>query len=300
MNILVVGAGAIGTLFGVRLSQHNTVCFFVKPSQTALLQNQGFILTGNTKKHMHLPVAHSVRSIPFIPDVILLAVKAYDTDIVMQSLKPVLSKKTVILSLQNGLDNYDTIQRYVASSQIIGGITTHGAYLVSPGVVRHTGIGTTILGEIRRTKTKRVVHLASVLRKAGIQTHTTTHVQKALWEKAIINSSINPLTALFSCKNGYLLRNPVLETLVKQICVESTQVARSSKIPVTSSVMIRKTVMVIQETAQNYSSMAQSIQKKKKTEIDSINGIIVRLGKRKGENVSINELLVRVIHMLSQ
>jgi 2-dehydropantoate 2-reductase len=117
--------------------------------------------------------------------------------------------------------------------------------------------------------------------------------------KAIINSSINPLTAILLCKNGYLLENPVLEYMMEKICTESTIVANAQDVTVTSSVMIRKTKQVIRETAENHSSMAQSIQHHKPTEIAAINGVIVEKGRMCGLDVSFNELLVLIISSFS-
>ncbi|RLF35782.1 MAG: 2-dehydropantoate 2-reductase, partial [Thermoplasmata archaeon] len=113
-------------------------------------------------------------------------------------------------------------------------------------------------------------------------------------------SSINPLTGLFQCKNGYLLENPVLESIVEKICMESTMVAVMEGIKLSTHEMFEKTMQVVRDTKENFSSMLQSIQKGKPTEIDSINGKIVELAKKHRISVPLNEILLYSISSLSQ
>jgi 2-dehydropantoate 2-reductase len=134
---------------------------------------------------------------------------------------------------------------------------------------------------------------------AGIETKASDHIIKELWVKAIINSSINPITAFFQCKNGYLLKNIILEHIVKQVCEESTRVALKERISLTSTEMIRRTKEVIRETADNYSSMAQSIQQGKRTEIDSINGYLIMAGKHQGMETPLNSILVDLVRSVT-
>jgi 2-dehydropantoate 2-reductase len=123
----------------------------------------------------------------------------------------------------------------------------------------------------------------------------STDITGEIWRKAIINSSINPLTAFFGCQNGYLLENPVLEKTVEAICTESSIIAAHEGIPVSPEEMIPRTKEVIQETALNSSSMLQSIQQGKRTEIDSINGALMRKGLGRNIDVSLNRILVELL-----
>ncbi|PNX51209.1 MAG: ketopantoate reductase, partial [Thermoplasmata archaeon M8B2D] len=119
-----------------------------------------------------------------------------------------------------------------------------------------------------------------------------------MWIKGIINSSINPLTTIFNCKNGYLLENPILDKLVEKICKESTDIAYSYGLDLDYNEMIMKTKKVIYETNENFSSMLQSYKKGKKTEIDSINGVILKIGKKNELNFFLNDFLVHLINSI--
>ncbi len=298
MNIVVLGAGAIGSLFGGLLSQKNTVVLVGRTPHITAIRKSGLTITGKTPMTVHVSAEDSIDNVHMQPDVLIIAVKSYDTEEAIQEAKSLITNKTIVISLQNGLDNIEKIKKTVDVKNILGGVTTHGAVLVKPGLVHHTGIGQTILGELTGENTNRIVDLVSLFNEAGIETIKTTNFLRELWIKTIINSSINPLTALFFCKNGYLLENPLLENVMNQICKESTAVAISEKIAVTYEEMAEKTKEVVRMTAENYSSMLQSVQRETKTEIDSINGTILQMGKKHGVDVSLNEILVYLMQSL--
>jgi 2-dehydropantoate 2-reductase len=240
----------------------------------------------------------SVNDVSFIPDLLILTVKSYDTESAIIQAKKIIKDKTVVLSLQNGLDNIDILKKHLLSEQIIVGITTHGVLFFKPGFIRHTGTGTTILGEINGKKSNKKIDIVNTFNNAGISTSISNNIIKEIWIKAIINSSINPLTTFFQCKNGNLIKNPILEKLVERICNESTHIAKANGIQLGSKNMIDKTKEIIRNTSENYSSMLQDFDKGKKTEIDSINGKLLEIGRKFNIDVSFNEILVHSIKTL--
>lgn len=192
------------------------------------------------------------------------------------------------------------MEEVIDRNNILAGVTTQGATYSDPGTIHHTGKGRTILGELDGHYTKRLETILKVFNEAGIETTASTDIKKEIWAKAIINSSINPVTTILQCKNGYLLENPLLEHIVAYICEESTKVAQKEGMLLTSAETIRRTKEVISETAKNHSSMLQSILQGKKTEIDSINGLLVSLGKNHGVPTPLNEILISIVHSLSK
>ena len=129
---------------------------------------------------------------------------------------------------------------------------------------------------------------------------TIFNIIEEIWIKGIINSSINPLTTFFQCKNGYLLTNLILENLIEKICEESTNIANAQGVNLSYSKMISKTKEVIRNTSENYSSMLQSYNKGKKTEIESINGKLIDIGKKQDIDTSLNEMLVYSVKFLTR
>ena len=147
---------------------------------------------------------------------------------------------------------------------------------------------------------ERIKNVKDIFNQVGIKTVVSKNIIKEMWMKAIVNSSINPITAFFKCKNGYLLENPVLEKIVEKICEESTNVADFYGMNLSYLDMVQKTKEVIRDTSENYSSMLQSVKRGKKTEIKSINGVLVDIGRSYNIEVSLNAIMVSLIKTLSE
>jgi 2-dehydropantoate 2-reductase len=299
MNIVIVGAGAIGSLFGALLAKNNTVVLVGRAPHITAIQHNGLNINGKTHLHVKLSAVESVKDIPISPNLILLSVKSYDTETAIKHTVPLIQDETVVVSLQNGLNNIEKIKHIVDKDCIVGGVTTHGAIFSNPGVIKHTGKGKTILGELDGIRSKRLENIVRIFNEAGIETQVSNDIVKEIWGKVIINSSINPLTAFFNCKNGYLLENPLLKKIVETISEESTNIAQAEGIKLTTPDMIQRTKEVIRDTASNYSSMLQSVQQRKKTEIDSMNGKLVTIGKQHRIDASLNKILVELVTSLT-
>lgn len=299
MNIIIVGAGSIGSLFGALLSKKNTVILVGRTPHITAIQRNGLNISGKTHFHVNLLAVDSITDISIPVNLIILTVKSYDTETAIRQIISLIKEDTLVMSLQNGLDNIEKMRYIIDKNRIVAGITTHGAILTRPGVINHTGIGKTILGVIDNSQSKQLENITNLFNESGIETQASNDIIKEIWAKAIINSSINPLTAFFTCKNGYLLENPLLEKIVENICEESTCIAQAEGILLTTSAMIQQTKEVIKDTVNNYSSMLQSVLQGKKTEIESINGKLLTIGKQHGMDTSLNEILVEFITSLT-
>ena len=300
MNIVVLGAGAIGSLFGALLSKKNNVLLIGRTFHVNAIRKNGLSIGGKTQLNVKISAKDSINSIPFSVDLLIVTVKSYDTKSAIDQAKQIIRDRTVVLSLQNGLDNIKTIEHVVERRQIIAGVTTHGAFFSKPGCIKHTGAGKTILGELDGESSERIKNIETVFNQVGIKAVVSENIIKEIWVKAVINSCINPLTAFFGCRNGYLLENPILEKNVENVCKESTSVANAYGIKLSYLDMVNKTKEVIRETSENYSSMLQSVRKGKKTEIDSINGALVNIGRTYSIDVPLNEILVSLVKTFSE
>jgi 2-dehydropantoate 2-reductase len=298
MKIIIFGAGAIGSLIGALLSKNNDVLLFGKKAHINEIKSNGIKIKGKTNLHVKINAEYSFDNISFSPDLLILTVKSYDTEIAIKQAKKLIDNETKILSLQNGLDNIEKIAKVVDSEKIFIGTTTHGALFSEPGTIEHTGIGLTVLGEVKNTKSNFLDVVVKLFNESGIETRKSKNISKDLWRKVIINSSINPLTSIFQCKNGHLLKNPILEKLLEDICKESTNIVRANGIDLSTDDMIEKTKIVIKNTSDNFSSMLQSTRKNQKTEIDSINGKLIFIGKNKKVKSPLNLFLHQYISSL--
>lgn len=298
MNIVIFGAGAIGSLFGALLSKKNNILLIGREPHISVIKKSGLTIKGKTHLNVKLNATTSIDDVRFVPDLLILTVKSYDTENAIKLAKKIITENTNVLSLQNGLGNIEKIKKFVDLKSILAGTTTHGALFDKPGIIHHTGIGTTIIGNLNGNDAGRLNEIVNNFNQVGIKTFANENILKEIWIKAIINSSINPLTTFFQCKNGYLLENPILEKLVEKICYESTSIANAEEINLSYDEMIKKTKEVIRNTSENYSSMLQSFKKGKKTEIDAINGRLVTIGKNHGADTSLNDLLIYTVNSL--
>ena len=295
MIIVVLGAGAIGSFFGGLLSKNNQVILVGRKDHVNKINSQGLQIKGKTQFKRKIAAVNSISKITTPPDLIVLTVKAFDTLQAITQAKEIIGPKTNVLSFQNGLDNLNQIRKTVDKNQILAGITTHGVQFIQPGVIYHKGNGKTVIGEPYQKKSQRIQQIADLFNQANIPVTISSHILEDIWKKAIVNASINPLTAIFSCQNGYLAQNPILTEMVKKICEESVCVAQQNGFSFKTKDLINLTFEVIQQTKKNNSSMLQSIKQNKQTEIDEINGRIAEIGKIKNCPVYLNELLTKII-----
>jgi len=297
MNIIIFGAGAIGSLFGGILAKNNNVVLIGRKNHVEQIRKKGLRIKGKTNLNVKVLAFEKVEDILFSPDLIIISVKSYDAENAVNEIKKIISKNTFVLSLQNGLDNIEKIEKIVDKKKLFICITTHGSVFSKPGVIIHTGIGKTKIGSIEKNSSieQKIVDLFN---KSGIKTNVSNNIMYNIWAKGVVNSSINPLTCFFKCKNGYILKNPILEKLMEQVCYESVGVANACGFNLIYEDTLNLTKEVISDTSENFSSMLQSIQKGSKTEIDNINGFIVKAGKQFGIDVTLNEVIVYVINNL--
>ena len=182
---------------------------------------------------------------------------------------------------------------------VLRGITNHGVIFVKPGEIHHSGMGKTVIGEIDGKKTERIKKICSMFNNTGIKTKISNDIKKDVWAKTIINSAINPVTAITGLKNGYLLKIPMLTKLMENICLEGVRVANREGVFFDSDVF-EETKKTASLTAENKSSMLQDLQNRKKTEIDFINGAIVEIGKKHGIDTPLNSMLTVLVKVLEK
>ena len=294
MNIVIFGAGAIGSLFGGILAKNNNVYLIGRKNHVEQIRKKGLKIKGKTNLNVKVLAFEKVDDVRILPDLIIISVKSYDTENAVNEIKKIIGKKTFIMSLQNGLDNIEKIEKIVDNKKLFVCVTTHGSIFYKPGVIIHSGIGKTKIGSLDKNFSFEN-KFVDLFNKAGIETNFSSNIIHDIWAKGIVNSSINPLTCIFKCKNGYILKNPILEKLMEKICYESVSVANAYGFNIVYEDALNLTKEVICDTSENFSSMLQSIQSGCKTEIYSINGFIVNAGKIFNLNVALNEIIINVV-----
>jgi 2-dehydropantoate 2-reductase len=287
VKILVFGAGALGTFVGGLLSKNNDVTLIGRKEHVEAINSAGLIIEGKTN------LKTNPRALEITPNedfqLIVATVKSYDTKQFVKAINPILKRDTVVLSLQNGIGNIEEISQ--SCEKVLGGTTSHGITFIGNGKVRHTGFGDTTIGNFKGVEPEDVDAISKIFSDAGIETQTSENVSGEIWAKAIINASINPLTAVTRLENGYLVKVKGLEEIMKGICREAIEVAASQRIRLPSYDIIEKTITIARLTADNKSSMLQDVERGKKTEIDSITGKFIEIAQRNKMSIPYNSLL---------
>jgi 2-dehydropantoate 2-reductase len=222
-------------------------------------------------------------------DLVLLLVKSYQTMAAVSIVRELMVPGALALTLQNGLGNLELLQTEVGEARASAGVTSEGANIVRPGVVRHAGRGITYLAGDRMAET------AALFREAGFETHVKESVAGLVWGKLAINAGINPLTALLRQPNGFLAENPAARELMQRAAREVATIAPAyigDEFPYADAGAAA--LQVAMATSANMSSMLQDVLNGRPTEIDAITGAVVRLAMECGVPAPTNVFLAHL------
>jgi 2-dehydropantoate 2-reductase len=301
MKTVIMGAGAMGSLFGglLALSGEEVWLVDIREDHIQALVSTGLTVEEGGKKQ-RIPV-HATKEVASIgkADLILFFVKAYHTEKAVSDALVLQKEDTVFLTLQNGLGNEEAICKRVDPRKVVLGVTNHGATFLGPGRIRHAGWGKTYIGELDGKVTARVTQLAQVFTQAGIETEVSSNIQSLVWNKLFINVGINPVAALTGLKNGHLLDYPETLRLMEALVSEAVAVARKKGILIEGN-PIEKVKAVAEATRENRCSMGQDFDNRRKTEIDAINGAVVREAERLGISVPYNQMITDLVKVIEK
>ena len=300
-DILLVGTGALATLFAARLSEagHNVSMLGTwKDGLSSLRENGARILDadGNERK-FRVHATNDPREVSGAKNAIVL-VKSWQTERVARQLQDVLAADGLALTLQNGLGNREILSRFLdaprtatfmsqptsarnkfrgTESRVALGITTTGATLLGPGLVKVGGEGILSLEQ-----NQALGPLEAALRSSNFNLQIVEDARSLMWGKLVINAAINPLTALLRIPNGELLSHPLARRLMSALARETAQVAEAERVRLPFTNPIEAVEEVARKTAKNISSMFQDVRRGAPTEIDAISGAVTQRGAEHG------------------
>lgn len=300
MTVVIVGPGALGCLFAALLSKagHSVWLLDHDRERACKIAAHGVCLLETVPQFQTVRATVNAGEIGRA-EIVLLCVKSYDVGQALEMAAPLLTKGPLLIALQNGLGHHDILRRCVGLSWAAG-ITSQGAVLVEPGVVRPGGSGITTLGFMDKADiaARQCLDETAVLfAAAGLPTTVSADISLAVWEKLLVNVGINALTALHDCSNGELLEKRRAREQLRRAVREAAEVARARGINISADPVAR-TEAVCRATSKNISSMLQDIRNGRPTEIESINGAIVREAAALGMDVPVNQELTHKIRVL--
>ena len=328
-RIAVLGAGAVGCYFGGMLARAGApVTLIGRPQHVDAITRNGLFLD-TLHFQQQVPVSASTEvSAAFDAEIVLLCVKTVATVEAAESLAPHLASRAAILSFQNGVDN---VERIRAATQIeaIPAVVYVAVEMIGPGHVKHTGRGDLIIGDFfartqddtrqrqlesagdeacrpegRRhsndARWQQLESISALFARAGVPCRVSENIEGELWEKMIINCTYNAISALTRAKYHELGRNPWTRQVMTKTIEESVVVARAADVQLPDVNMIEAGLQIAETMANATSSMAQDLARGKPTEIDSLNGYLVRRGTELGIATPVNQTLNALVKLLEE
>lgn len=305
MRYLIMGAGALGTVFGGLLLEAGCqVDFLGRGAHFETLTREGLRVTGIWGEHHLGPVTLPPPEARY--EIILLCVKSFDTAAAAQECRPLLAPQGLVVSIQNGLGNLETLAAIFPPEAVIGARVIFGARITQPGTAMVTVYADKVLmGHYRAVNPSPLLpRLVADLNRAGIPTAVVEQILTPLWDKVLYNCALNPLGAILGVPYGALAADPDTRTLMAEIIEEIYQVAAAKKIPLTfptaAAYLHHFFSDLVPPTAAHYPSMLQDLQQGRRTEIDALNGAICRYAAELGLATPYNDSLCRLIRFLER
>ena len=287
MRIVVLGAGAIGSFYGAKLSRHNDVTLIARKEHVGEINKKGLKIIGLEKNNYRIRAATKISKIEK-NTLILLTTKVQDSEKAVKGIKHLIRKDIIILCLQNGLYSENVVKKIVGNRcLVLRAITNFGAIFVRPGIVNYRMYSYTSIEKSPKSK-----EIAGNFTKCGLNGYVSDNIKFEMWKKLVFNCVINPLTAMLRVENRVIC-DESLNSLNELVIEECLKVAEKDGMKF--NIDFLKALHNEFKLSQNISSMQQDLIKGKKTEIDYLNGAVVQLGRKHGIRCPVNEALTDII-----
>ena len=291
MRIAVMGAGAVGAYFGARLSASGLdVSFIARGEHLRSLQKNGLkIKSIQGDLEIYSRFTSNPEEVGPV-DLILFSVKSQDTEEAGRSAAPLMSEKTTILSLQNGVDNPEKIGRLWGEDRTLAGVVYIAARVTEPGLLEHSAGGRIVLGSLDPRRQEMARKTEAILARAKIPCDVRSDIRTVLWKKLAWNAPFCALSCLLRMTVGEILASDSLKELITG-CVEEVRLAAQCRGFELPSSTADETVKFSRSLGDAKPSMLQDLEAGKSLEYEALNGIVVRLLHEAGKRAPINEIL---------
>jgi len=309
--VAVVGAGALGCLFGGMLARAGTAVTLIgRASHVEAIRRDGLVLeSGGRTEAIPLAATEDMSAVRGA-GLVLFCVKSIDTDAAARAMAPYLADQAVVLSLQNGVDNNERIRAQVANvakgaNEVFPGLVYAAAQMAGPGHVRHTGGGGVVIGQLaahrRPHGTDRALldAIASLFAGAGVAVRISDEVEVELWTKLVMNCAYNAISALGDAQYGEMVALAEIRTLMGDAAREAAAVATAKGVRLPHDI-VASALKLADGMPTQISSTAQDIRRGRRTEIDHLNGYVVRTGEALGIATPVNRALDALVKLLER
>ena len=297
-RIAVMGAGAVGCYFGGMLARAGApVTLIGRPHRVEAIARQGLYID-SPQFHERIAISASPNAgAAGDAGLVLFCVKSFDTEEAAKSLAAHLAPGAAVLSMQNGVDNADRI-RSATGIAAIPAVVYVAVSMTAPNRVRHSGRGDLVIGN--PSGALDLTEIAALFVRAGIPCRISENIQADLWVKMIMNCAYNAISALARSKYGRIVRNPWTRDLMRTVTREALHVARAAGVGLPDSEVTDAVLQLAEAMSEATSSTAQDIARGSRTEVDALNGYLVRRGCELGVATPVNQTLFALVKLLEE
>jgi 2-dehydropantoate 2-reductase len=303
--VAVLGAGALGCLFGGMLARAGAqVSLIGRAGHVAAIRRDGLRFESGGQTIL-IPVA-ATEDMAAVGGarLVLFCVKSVDTDVAARAMAPHLAPDAVVLSLQNGVDNVERIRAHLGN-RVLPGLVYVAAEMAGPGHVRHTGGGNLTIGEpdvLRRSNMsdrRQLEDIAALLADAGIKVTISDAVEVDLWTKLVMNCAYNAISALTGSQYARMVALPDIRAVMTDAVNEAVAVAAAKGVRLPDD-LVARAIRLADGMPVTISSTAQDLLRGRRTEIDHLNGYVVREGAALGIATPVNRTLNALVKLAEQ
>ena len=302
MKIYIVGSGAVGGYLGGLLAKAgNDVTFVARGDHYKVIKNKGLKIESIKDGNFIIKPAKVTEKISLIknPDLIIITVKTYDTEFVSKELSNVVSSKTKIITFQNGIENDKIIKKYVTKAKVYPGVAYTVSGRVEPGIIKQSGgLCKFIFGDRKNPRNIYIKEIEKMMKYSGVDATFSEDIERDLWMKYIFINAMTGLTALSRTNVGTVVKDRILRNLYERCLRECIEVAKMEKVKI--PIEIFNSIIRISESTNKEAkfSMLVDIENGRKTEIEALNGTLVKLAKKHKIDVPINETIYGALRLL--
>lgn len=306
VRVAVLGAGAVGSYFGGMLARSGVnVSLIARAAHVEAIRRNGLFLDTVTFQENVSVAATTDVAAARGADFVLFCVKTVDTEDASRLLAPHLTPSATVVSIQNGVDNVARI-RAASGIDALPAVVYVAAALPEPGHVKHSGRGELIVGEFHgaahsaSTQHPRAERFAALCTDAGVPCRLSPNIEIDLWTKMVMNCAGNAVTAIAQTSFAHAARNAQTREVMRVVIDETVAVARAADVQMPEAGWVEKGLKNAETLGDATSSMAQDIARGKRTEIDSLNGYIVRRGTVLGVPVPVSSTLYGLVKLIEE
>lgn len=301
MRIAVIGAGAMGSIYGGHLSLHNEV-FLIDTNQAIVdhINANGLIVQENGADTIYHPTALTSTEGQAPMDLIILFVKSLFSQAALQANRGIIGPDTYLMTLQNGSGHEDILSEFVSQDHIIIGTTEDNGAVLAPGHVRRGGAGKTNIGMLTEDKENFLPGLKKTLDACGFQGFIHENIQQLIWNKLFTNVSLSAVTGVLQVPMGFIAGNEHAWNITKQLIHEAVAVAHGLGLEADEAEITEKVRQTSLGSPEGITSICADLKAGRKTEVNTISGSVVRAAKKCGVPAPTHEMIVELVHAMEE